>query len=118
MKINLFKDLELINTIVKATSGSMIEPGKPIRRIEDISPFEFKQDLQRTTDWHLYYTKLSALSLFVREKTYWPYFSQVFDEAYADALKIVRNGYPHVEFPDMWPFSCDIEAMLNVDFWE
>ncbi|MTJ30089.1 DUF29 domain-containing protein [Aphanizomenon sp. UHCC 0183] len=47
-----------------------------------------------------------------------PYFSQVFDEAYADALKIVRNGYPHVEFPDMWPFSCDIEAMLNVDFWE
>ena len=47
-----------------------------------------------------------------------PYFSQVFDEAYADALKIVRNGYPHVVFPDMWPFSCDIEAMLNVDFWE
>jgi hypothetical protein len=47
-----------------------------------------------------------------------PYFSQVFDEAYADALKIVRNGYPQFEFPDMWPFSCDIEAMLNVDFWE
>ena len=46
------------------------------------------------------------------------YFSQVFDEAYADALKIVRNGYPQCEFPDMWPFSCDIEAMLNVDFWE
>jgi hypothetical protein len=47
-----------------------------------------------------------------------PYFSQVFDEAYADALKIVRNGYPQSEFPDTWPFSCDIEAMLNVDFWE
>jgi hypothetical protein len=47
-----------------------------------------------------------------------PYFSQVFDEVYADALKIVRNGYPQCEFPDMWPFSCDIEAMLNVDFWE
>ena len=47
-----------------------------------------------------------------------PYFNQVFDEAYADALKIVRNGYPQFEFPDMWPFSCDIEAMLNVDFLE
>ncbi|UUO16167.1 DUF29 domain-containing protein [Dolichospermum heterosporum] len=47
-----------------------------------------------------------------------PYFSQVFDEAYADALKIVRNGYPQCEFPDTCPFSCDIEAMLNVDFWE
>ena len=47
-----------------------------------------------------------------------PYFSQVFDEAYADALKIVRNGYPQCESPDTWPFSCDIEAMLNVDFWE
>ncbi|TAE61516.1 MAG: DUF29 domain-containing protein [Nostocales cyanobacterium] len=47
-----------------------------------------------------------------------PYFSQVFDESYADALKIVRNGYPQFEFPDTWPFSCDIEAMLNVDFWE
>ncbi|MFO5476281.1 MAG: DUF29 domain-containing protein [Dolichospermum sp.] len=47
-----------------------------------------------------------------------PYFSQVFDEAYADALKIVRNGYPQCECPDTWPFSCDIEAMLHVDFWE
>ena len=47
-----------------------------------------------------------------------PYFSQVFDEAYADALKIVRNGYPQCEFPDTCPFSCDIEAILNIDFWE
>ncbi|BAZ80498.1 DUF29 domain-containing protein [Sphaerospermopsis kisseleviana CS-549] len=47
-----------------------------------------------------------------------PYFSQVFDEAYAEALKIVRNGYPQCEFPDTWLFSRDLEAMLNVDFWE
>ncbi|OBQ36127.1 MAG: hypothetical protein AN485_12095 [Anabaena sp. MDT14b] len=47
-----------------------------------------------------------------------PYFSQVFDEVYEDTLKIVRRGYPQCEFPDTWPFSCDIDAMLNVDFWE
>lgn len=47
-----------------------------------------------------------------------PYFNQIFDEVYADALKIVRNGYPQCEFPDICPFSRDIEAMLNVDFWK
>jgi len=46
-----------------------------------------------------------------------PYFSKVFDAAYEDTLKIVRRGYPQSEFPDTWPFSRDIEAMLNVDFW-
>ena len=71
--------IRLVDSIVKASGpDSLTEPGTPIRRIEDISPFEFRQDLLRTTDWHLYYTKLSALSLFVREKTYWPYFTQVF----------------------------------------
>jgi len=47
-----------------------------------------------------------------------PYFVKVFDKAYTDTLKIVRKSYPQCEFPDTWPFSCDIEAMLNVDFWE
>jgi hypothetical protein len=47
-----------------------------------------------------------------------PYFSQVFDEVYEDTLKIVRRSYSQCEFPDIWPFSCDIDAMLNVDFWE
>ncbi|GCL39632.1 MAG: DUF29 domain-containing protein [Sphaerospermopsis kisseleviana] len=47
-----------------------------------------------------------------------PYFAKVFDEAYADALKVVYKSYPQCEFPDTWPFSRDIEAMLNVDFWE
>ncbi|WP_413174066.1 DUF29 domain-containing protein [Anabaena azotica] len=47
-----------------------------------------------------------------------PYFSEVFDEVYADALQIVRKSYPQCYFPDTWPFSRDIEAMLNVDFWE
>ncbi|MDD1427601.1 DUF29 domain-containing protein [Dolichospermum sp. ST_sed9] len=47
-----------------------------------------------------------------------PYFTQVFDKAYTNTLKIVRRGYPQYKFPDTWPFSCDIDAMLNVDFWE
>jgi hypothetical protein len=47
-----------------------------------------------------------------------PYFTQVFDKAYTNTLKIVRRGYPQCKFPDTWPFSCDIDAMLNVDFWE
>lgn len=31
-----------------------------------------------TTDWHLYYQKLSKLNLFVRERKAWPNFNQVF----------------------------------------
>ena len=62
--------------------------------------------------------RIGIIKLLKNSPSLKPYFSQVFDEAYADALKIVRNGYPQCEFPDMWPFSCDIEAMLNVDFWE
>ena len=75
--INKNSHLELVNSIVNATPASN-RLDKPISRIEDISPMDFKRDLLQTTDWHLYYTKLSALSMFVREKTYWPYFNQVF----------------------------------------
>jgi hypothetical protein len=46
-----------------------------------------------------------------------PYFFKVFDESFDDALKIVRRGYPQVQFPDSWQFSQDLETLLNVDFW-
>lgn len=68
-------ELGVISSIV-ASSPAPDTP--PLRRIEDISPIEFKKDLLQTTDWHLYYKKLNSLSLLVRDKTYWPYFSQVF----------------------------------------
>ena len=45
------------------------------------------------------------------------HFLESFDEAFDNALKIVRIEYD-VEFPDIWQFSCDIDSMLNVDFWE
>lgn len=70
-------DIKLVSSIVQSTP----EPASnapALRRIEDISPIEFKKDLLKTTDWHLYYKKLSALAVLVREKTYWPYFNQVF----------------------------------------
>jgi GTPase Era involved in 16S rRNA processing len=71
------KDVSLISSIVKDELENN-KVGPIIRRIEDISPFDFKKDLLETTDWHLYYKKLSSLGVLVREKTYWPYFNQVF----------------------------------------
>lgn len=51
---------------------------EPVKSLKDISPFEFKQDLMNTTDWHLYYQKLSQLKIFTRERKYWPHFNQIF----------------------------------------
>jgi len=45
------------------------------------------------------------------------YFAESFDEAFDNALKIIRIKYD-VNFPDTWQFSRDIDSMLNVDFWE
>lgn len=47
-----------------------------------------------------------------------PYLTQVFDKAYQNALKVVRNSYPQYQFPDTWLFSRDIESLLNVNFWD
>lgn len=49
------KELDLIGSIV---NSSNVTSDKPLRRIEDISPEEFKRDLLQTTDWHLYYKKV------------------------------------------------------------
>ncbi len=47
-------------------------------------------------------------------------FYQFFDDAFDDALEEVRKekGYKSVQFPDTWNFSRDIDAILNIDFWE
>jgi hypothetical protein len=50
----------------------------PYRSINDISPLEFKKDLMETTNWHLYYKKLSQIRLFTQDRSTWPYFNQVF----------------------------------------
>jgi hypothetical protein len=43
-----------------------------------LSAKEFKKDLLNTTNWHLYYKKLSSIDLLIRGKAHWPYFNQVF----------------------------------------
>ncbi|CAN1212671.1 DUF29 domain-containing protein [Tumidithrix helvetica PCC 7403] len=45
---------------------------------------------------------------------------ELFQKAFKDALRLVRAelGYKSVQFPDAWQFSQDIDAILNVDFWE
>lgn len=55
-----------------------VSPHVPYKSMKDISPFEFKKDLIETTNWHLYYQKLSQIRLFTRERSTWPYFNQVF----------------------------------------
>lgn len=102
---SLNPDLALVNSIVQSSPANENSP--VLRRIEDISPIEFKKDLLKTTDWHLYYKKLSALGVLVREKSHWPYFNQVFmisaknDEG-IDELK--RYLYSRAK-PGEWVFS-------------
>lgn len=45
------------------------------------------------------------------------HFLRSFDESFDTALEIVRTEY-ETNFPDTWQFSRDIDAMLNVKFWE
>jgi hypothetical protein len=48
------------------------------KSLAEISPFDFKADLMETTNWHLYYKKLSQIRHFTRDRSTWPYFNQVF----------------------------------------
>ena len=41
-----------------------------------------------------------------------------FIDAWEIALKTVREEYSQINFPDRWPFSQELEAMLNDRFWE
>jgi GTPase Era involved in 16S rRNA processing len=49
-----------------------------VSKIKEISAEEFKRDLMKTTDWHVYYKKLSSIGSLIADKTHWPYFNQVF----------------------------------------
>ncbi len=51
--------VRLISSITSETAAASQMPA--LRRIEDISPIDFKRDLLETTDWHLYYKKLNSL---------------------------------------------------------
>jgi GTPase Era involved in 16S rRNA processing len=71
------KDVSIIGgmSLEKLTNENDITPYKSV---DDITAHEFKDDLKKTTDWHLYYEKLNRLELLVRERKSWPNFNQVF----------------------------------------
>lgn len=43
------------------------------------------------------------------------YLAEVFDQSWQYALKNVRANYPQVQFPDVWPFSREVDDLLNQD---
>jgi hypothetical protein len=45
------------------------------------------------------------------------YFSEDFDVIWRAALADAQEDYPKVRFPDQWPFSRDVEAILSEQLW-
>ncbi len=43
---------------------------------------------------------------------------ELLDDAWELALDTVRDDYSQYQFPNTWQFGCDIDRMLNVNFWE
>jgi len=43
---------------------------------------------------------------------------EIFPKIYASAIASVREEYPQINFPDHWLEDCDINAILNRNFWE
>ncbi len=41
-----------------------------------------------------------------------------FERGYQVSLQDLREEYTQISFPDSWPFSQELEAMLNDRFWE
>ena len=46
------------------------------------------------------------------------HFLKMFDDCFETSLKRIKIEYPDYQFPDKWQFGCNIDTMLNVDFWE
>jgi hypothetical protein len=44
----------------------------------------------------------------------------LFQESFDDALRLLKSDpdYKSVEFPEIWEFSRELDAILNIDFWE
>jgi hypothetical protein len=43
---------------------------------------------------------------------------EILEECYREALEAVKEDYPNSDFPDVCPFSKDIDGLLNHRFWE
>ncbi|MEI6426792.1 MAG: DUF29 domain-containing protein [Pseudanabaena sp. ELA607] len=45
------------------------------------------------------------------------HFVESFDKCFKVAVKDVQGNYPQYQLPDTWQFGCDIDSMLNQEFW-
>ena len=45
------------------------------------------------------------------------FISEIFRESYEDALQSVKEDYPNIGFPDVCPFSDNLDELLNKKFW-
>ena len=46
------------------------------------------------------------------------FFLEIFPKVYASAIASVREEYTQINFPDHWLEDCDINSILNRNFWE
>ncbi|MTJ32852.1 DUF29 domain-containing protein [Aphanizomenon sp. UHCC 0183] len=46
------------------------------------------------------------------------YFTAVLDQAWEEALMEVREDYSSFQFPDVWEFSLNVDALLSEKFWD
>ncbi|MGK7932689.1 MAG: DUF29 domain-containing protein [Microcystaceae cyanobacterium] len=46
------------------------------------------------------------------------YLLEILDKCYEIALETVKDSYPDTIFPDIFPFSDNIDELLNHKFWE
>ncbi|NET62704.1 MAG: DUF29 domain-containing protein, partial [Symploca sp. SIO2E6] len=84
-----------------------------LKRLYVNSPYDFN-GWERTIR-----TQRNDLELLLEDapslKTLW---DASFDKAWKIALRTVREEYPQVNFPTQWPYSQQVETMLNDKFWE
>ena len=46
------------------------------------------------------------------------FIADILPQVYARAIESVREEYPQVNFPDHWLDNCNINTILNHNFWE
>ncbi|NEP58275.1 MAG: DUF29 domain-containing protein [Symploca sp. SIO2G7] len=112
---NLIEEVESLGISQKKelTSRLMVILEHLLKRLYVNSPYDFN-GWERTIR-----TQCNNLELLLEDapslKTLW---DASFDKAWKIALRTVREEHPQVNFPSQWPYSQQVETMLNHRFWE